>query len=113
MTHDDLNQRLQDELEVLQKQMTEMGFDPETGDPVDVDFDHGFADSGHATAEKSNVLSLAEGIRDNLREVREALTAISNGSYGTCAECGNEIPADRLDARPQSRLCIGCKQLAG
>lgn len=30
-------------------------------------------------------------------------------NYGLCIECGNEIPLDRLTARPQTLHCVQCK----
>jgi len=51
-----------------------------------------------------------EGIVSNLekrlQEVREALERIEAGTYGTCTECGERIPAERLDANPAASTCI-------
>ncbi|MFO0810306.1 MAG: TraR/DksA C4-type zinc finger protein [Gemmataceae bacterium] len=30
-----------------------------------------------------------------------------------CARCGQEIPAERCEALPETRLCIGCSQAVG
>ena len=38
--------------------------------------------------------------------IGEALQAIENGNYGRCIECGNEIPAARLEARPEAVRCV-------
>jgi DnaK suppressor protein len=35
-----------------------------------------------------------------------ALARIADGTYGTCAVCGAEIPEERLDAVPYATLCI-------
>ena len=40
--------------------------------------------------------------------VRRALTRIENGTYGSCARCGEEIASKRLEARPEAALCIDC-----
>ena len=40
--------------------------------------------------------------------VRRALQRIEDGTYGECANCGNEIAAGRLEARPEAALCIEC-----
>ncbi|HVL80053.1 MAG TPA: TraR/DksA C4-type zinc finger protein [Actinomycetota bacterium] len=112
-TFDDIQRRLIDERRELVQQLEDMGFDPNTGSPKDVDFEHGFADSGAATAEKANLLSLAEALMATLQEVDAALRAIDDGTYGVCTNCAKEIPIERLEARPQSRLCVTCKQAAG
>jgi RNA polymerase-binding transcription factor DksA len=38
--------------------------------------------------------------------VKEARQALENGTYGTCVDCGNEIPAARLEAQPESVRCV-------
>jgi DnaK suppressor protein len=53
-------------------------------------------------------------IRDRERtligKIREALERIEDGTYGICEECGEEITAERLKARPVTTLCIECKK---
>ena len=41
-----------------------------------------------------------------LREIDLALARIDEGTYGTCAVCGAEIPEERLAAVPYATLCI-------
>jgi DnaK suppressor protein len=43
-------------------------------------------------------------------QVEDAMRARASGSYGTCAECGRPIPAERLAARPEATLCIDCQR---
>ncbi len=38
--------------------------------------------------------------------VREARQALDDGRYGVCVDCGNEIPAARLEAHPESVRCV-------
>ncbi|OBV11919.1 TraR/DksA family transcriptional regulator [Erythrobacter dokdonensis DSW-74] len=53
-----------------------------------------------------------EGIDDVLlaeaRQIRFALARIANGTYGTCANCGEAIAPERLKARPIATRCIKC-----
>lgn len=42
-------------------------------------------------------------------QVREAQERLAQGQYGICADCGNKIPAARLQARPEATLCIECQ----
>ncbi len=44
-----------------------------------------------------------------LDSVDAALAKVADGTYGTCAKCGKEIGAARLEFRPESILCVDCK----
>jgi len=43
-------------------------------------------------------------------QVEDALRARANGTYGTCQECGRQIPAARLAARPEATMCVDCQR---
>ncbi len=45
-----------------------------------------------------------------LKKIRKAIAKIDSGDYGLCEECGSEISFARLQARPTSEMCIGCKE---
>lgn len=45
-----------------------------------------------------------------LDKIHKALAKIEDGSFGTCEECGEEISVKRLEARPETTLCIKCKE---
>jgi DnaK suppressor protein len=45
-----------------------------------------------------------------LEKVEHALEKIVDGSFGSCEECGEEIALKRLEARPETNLCIRCKE---
>ena len=47
-----------------------------------------------------------------LRSVRQALSRIDEGTYGSCLNCEEEISAKRLKALPWTPLCINCQQQA-
>lgn len=53
-----------------------------------------------------------EGVDDVLQseiaQVRNALTRIANGTYGTCPACGEPIARERLAAMPTATRCIKC-----
>ena len=59
-------------------------------------------------------LDLAIGDRDTvaLGEVSAALARLrqtATGGYGLCADCGTEIPFDRLKLEPWARRCVPCQ----
>lgn len=45
-----------------------------------------------------------------IKKIDEALAKIEAGTYGVCAECGEDINIERLKARPVAPLCIACKE---
>jgi len=72
--------------------------------PLDADFSEQAVDIADDEA--------LEGVDDVLRaeaaQIRAALTRIENGTYGSCANCGEEIPAERLEAQPVATRCVKC-----
>ena len=45
-----------------------------------------------------------------LDKIEKALARIDDGTFGICEECGEEISVKRLEARPETTLCIRCKE---
>jgi len=45
-----------------------------------------------------------------LDKINKALAKIEDGTFGTCEECSEEISVKRLEARPETTLCIRCKE---
>lgn len=43
-----------------------------------------------------------------VRQIREALRRIAEGTYGVCAKCGEPINPKRLKALPTATRCIAC-----
>jgi len=45
-----------------------------------------------------------------LDKIQKALMRLEEGSFGECEECGDKISLKRLEARPETTLCIRCKE---
>ncbi len=45
-----------------------------------------------------------------LEKIEHALEKITKNEFGLCEECGEEISPKRLEARPETNLCIRCKE---
>ena len=45
-----------------------------------------------------------------LAKINRALAKIDEGNFGICEECEEEISVKRLEARPETTLCIRCKE---
>jgi DnaK suppressor protein len=78
--------------------------------PEDGDLDPLHAGQGGGSEEIVEILSTAA--RRSLSDIDTALHRMSAGRYGSCLDCGLEIPLARLRAVPQTLLCLGC-HLAG
>ncbi|GAB2682247.1 TraR/DksA family transcriptional regulator [Thalassiella azotivora] len=58
--------------------------------------------------EREQLSSLVEQARTHLLELEAARERVRLGSYGTCADCGQPVPAARLAARPTATRCVAC-----
>jgi DnaK suppressor protein len=48
--------------------------------------------------------------RQSLSEIARALRYMAEGRYGRCLGCQDEIPIERLQARPEALLCAACQE---
>ncbi len=55
-------------------------------------------------------LELAEGERDRLYALDDAIKRIDEGTYGRCDMCGGVILKRRLKVMPQAQYCIKCQK---
>lgn len=54
---------------------------------------------------------IGEAERKLLRQIDNALDRLDAGEYGVCADCGEKIAAERLNAVPYAELCVTCKSV--
>jgi len=59
--------------------------------------------------EQSVELGLNRVVHQQLREVEYALERLALGEYGTCADCGDTISPNRLQAVPWAKYCVNCQ----
>ena len=45
-----------------------------------------------------------------LKKIQKAIGKIEGGTFGECEDCGEDIAVKRLEARPETTLCIKCKE---
>jgi RNA polymerase-binding transcription factor DksA len=70
------------------------------------DYDQHPGDQGTETFEQELDESTDLILEEEARRVKEAQRALSEGRYGLCVVCDKEIPAERLDAIPETVRCI-------
>jgi DnaK suppressor protein len=68
------------------------------------------ADDATEAFEQAKDLSVRTRLEDTLHEVEDALRKLELGNYGVCESCGIKIDWARLEAKPEARLCIKCRQ---
>jgi len=72
--------------------------------PLDADWEEQAVD----LADDEALEGVDDVLREEIQQIRLALLRIENGTYGTCAVCGDPIGKERLEARPIATRCIKC-----
>ncbi len=89
-------QRIRARLQGLREAVRiEVDTDPEEGDPE--------------VYEREKNLTLIAALEGEMLSVESALRAIKRGTYGICERCGEPIPPERLEVRPEATLCVKCQ----
>jgi len=61
-------------------------------------------------ADNDREIAILEAGAGQREQVVAALARIEDGTYGVCVDCGQPIAEERLEARPETNLCIRCKE---
>jgi DnaK suppressor protein len=69
-------------------------------------FDQHPADTATEISDADRQNALLENNDDQRAQVVAALQRLEDGSYGRCVDCGKEIPAARLEVRPEAARCV-------
>jgi len=59
--------------------------------------------------EREKTLALIRTLEDKLGSIEQAFRLAEKGTYGICERCGEKIDPARLEALPQTTLCVKCK----
>src|SRR5690606_7869308 len=84
------------------------------GDERYADLLSGTADAGdESVARLLSDVTGAEVERDaaELRDILAAEERLRAGTYGTCIDCGGQIPVERLSAYPTAKRCLDCQRI--
>lgn len=49
-------------------------------------------------------------IKEQLKQVSNAIHKVRHGSYAVCDRCGKQISQERLEAVPEATYCIDCER---
>ncbi len=62
----------------------------------------------HRRSLKYEVIDL---YKDEIKDIRNALQKIKDGTFGVCEMCDDEIDVERLKVKPHAKYCINCREL--
>ena len=104
------------ELETLRASLLRAAEDLVNGDePTEINSaagDQHLADHASDLVDREVDATLGDNAEEIVREIDAALARIADGTYGTCAACGQNIPEERLEAIPYATLCVDDKRAA-
>ena len=68
--------------------------------------------AGAATdsSDRETMLGIASSEQRLVNNIEHALQRLEKGGYGFCELCNSRISDARLDAKPESLVCIDCKK---
>ncbi len=100
------------ELEAIHGQLEESTFKQSEKNAIDElsVYDNHPADIGTETFEREKDLGLKRDLERQLAAVDEAMEHLEQGTYGVCDRCGRPIAPERLEAVPETTLCVDCSR---
>src|SRR5215208_3898880 len=108
MAHDasTLEQLLLSRLEEIEARLADLAKPPEAGSGIG--FGKRIGDGTNEAISRRNEIGVGNSLLVTQEKLQRALAKLSEGSYGSCDRCGAPIAPARLEAAPESVLCIDC-----
>lgn len=69
-------------------------------------YDNHPADNASDLTDQLTEMAMDEHREDTVEEIKKALQAMADRTYGKCVVCGEEIPLGRLEAMPKALTCV-------
>jgi RNA polymerase-binding transcription factor DksA len=73
-------------------------------------YDNHPADIGTEAFQREEALLRATRMERTLEDVQGAIDRLQTGVYGVCERCGEAIDRGRLEALPETRFCLRCRE---
>jgi len=102
----DIEQLLRAHLEEVQARLAELAKPPEAG--AGIGFGKRIGDGTNEAISRRNEIGVGNSLLVTEEKLERALAKLEEGSYGRCDKCGGPIAPARLEAAPESVLCIDC-----
>jgi len=98
-----LKRQLEQELQEIERRLEES----ERPQATELsNYDNHPADNASDLTDQLTEMAMDEHLGDNAEEIKKALQAMADGTYGQCVVCGEDIPLGRLEAMPQALTCV-------
>ena len=98
-----LKQRLHDDIAILSQKDADRT-------PYGGDFESLVTAAQLASQHETDEL-LRRRLERRLAELDHVQRRLEQGAYGKCEQCGGEIPEERLEALPDTTMCVPCQRL--
>jgi DnaK suppressor protein len=106
MDHSSLAEDLRRHRDELARELTRLTAPPEAGSAIA--FGKRIGEGTTEAIERLSTTATARSIAASLADTDRALEKVAAGTYGWCDTCGEQIPAERLEARPTTAHCVRC-----
>ncbi|MFY0519745.1 TraR/DksA C4-type zinc finger protein [Lysinibacillus sp. UGB7] len=98
-----LKKQLEQDLQEIEQQLEEA----ERPQATELsNYDNHPADNASDLTDQLTEMAIDGHRGDDAEEIKRALQAMQDGTYGTCTVCGEEIPLGRLEAMPKALTCV-------
>jgi DnaK suppressor protein len=102
----DVERLLRSRLEEIQARLAELAKPPEAG--AGIGFGKRIGDGTSEAISRRNEIGVGNSLLITEEKLKRALGKLDEGSYGRCDRCGGPIAPGRIQAAPESALCIDC-----
>lgn len=102
----DIEQLLRVRLDEVRARLAELAKPPEAG--TGIGFGKRIGDGTNEAITRRNEIGVGKSLEVTEEKLERALAKLEEGSYGRCDSCGGPIAPARLEAFPESVLCIDC-----
>jgi RNA polymerase-binding transcription factor len=102
----DVERLLRTRLEEIQARLADLAKPPEAGSGIG--FGKRIGDGTSEAISRRNDIGVGNSLLVTEEKLQRALAKLEEGSYGRCDRCGGPIAPARLEAAPESVLCIDC-----
>jgi DnaK suppressor protein len=102
----EIQQLLRARLDEVQARLAELAKPPEAG--TGIGFGKRIGDGTNEAITRRNEIGVGKSLEVTEEKLERALAKLEEGSYGRCDKCGGPIAPARLEAVPESVLCIDC-----
>ena len=104
--HADIERALRARLEEVQARLADLAKPPEPG--AGIGFGKRIGDGTNEAISRRNEIGVGDSLLVTEEKLERALAKLEEGTYGECDRCGGPIAPARLEAAPESVLCIDC-----